>query len=920
MRSRPGQRSCAGLALVIVMLLLALLVLAIFALSVFLRTGGQVVETSLYHTQARQNALLGLQRAIGELQHWAGPDRRATATADLLANRDESKKYWTGVWEGDGSFLGWLVSGDDQNVLTPLGATPTRPLVTLVGQNSAGSTQPAVRVPLDPIEVSATPGSMDGAAVTVGHFGYWVGDEGVKTTVKFAETLDQLDYDDREDAFVPREEETDDSALDDAAKRLRQMMLPRPRIEKITDALDPSDEQTRQALQQIEAYDQIPYAASSSLQLAAHFHDMTVQSLGVLADTADGGLKRDLSDPTAVAPVAGATAAAWMTNRPRSQVGKTARHRIAAIKEGLAVAPFITEFALRFCFYRSGDATAVNGSLQVHCQMQVEVWNPYTSTLEGDGTKRLKIGVKGLPTNLTVTTGSGQTFTGIDLQRAYDHLSFELPAERTWEPGKVAVFYGGDVWSSSAPASTAGNIHDFGLTISGTNSAANRWIEIASPDLGESTSMTVSVFYDGQAVATYDSGQRFSAISPVRNFAWADTTAWMFGYGYAVTDSFPFWADGARATALDPRGSHSGLSGVETGTTLWRTNPVQNAATTIQRNPSGGGTFYAASSAPAYLLFELPRQEVVSLGALQHVPGVRPNEIGNPWGGPANAIFDQAYFSTLPRNTNWQVPPLPLAPNAYLSFYAGKGSVVQADLLDERKAAAHLLIKGAFNVNSTSAKAWRAILGGGTVPADYTITPALRNAFFRHSQSAQENSTSGSKPTGEVTARKQGVRALTDAQVDALGEAVARLNQARDQPYLSLQDFVNSGTLATALDPAASILSGLSETDRRSINDGAVVMRGMPAYVSQADLLTSISPFIATRSDTFRIRVYGDAVNPTDPSRVEARVYGEAVVQRVPDYYDDEQPATEHELNAVNAVLGRRFIVVYFRWLGLGDI
>ncbi|MFP6901101.1 MAG: hypothetical protein VCA36_09160, partial [Opitutales bacterium] len=58
----------------------------------------------------------------------------------------------------------------------------------------------------------------------------------------------------------------------------------------------------------------------------------------------------------------------------------------------------------------------------------------------------------------------------------------------------------------------------------------------------------------------------------------------------------------------------------------------------------------------------------------------------------------------------------------------------------------------------------------------------------------------------------------------------------------------------------------------------------MPGWLSQADLLTPLAPVISVRSDTFRIRAYGDA----GPDNPDIRVWCEAIVQRVPEYIIDE--------------------------------
>lgn len=67
-----------------------------------------------------------------------------------------------------------------------------------------------------------------------------------------------------------------------------------------------------------------------------------------------------------------------------------------------------------------------------------------------------------------------------------------------------------------------------------------------------------------------------------------------------------------------------------------------------------------------------------------------------------------------------------------------------------------------------------------------------------------------------------------------------------------------------------------------------------------------LAPQMAVRSDTFRIRAYGEAVNLADVTQIEAVAWCEAIVQRTPD-------------TAPNG-LGRRFVTVTFRWLGPSDL
>ena len=52
-----------------------------------------------------------------------------------------------------------------------------------------------------------------------------------------------------------------------------------------------------------------------------------------------------------------------------------------------------------------------------------------------------------------------------------------------------------------------------------------------------------------------------------------------------------------------------------------------------------------------------------------------------------------------------------------------------------------------------------------------------------------------------------------------------------------------------------------------------------PTYLMQADVLQAIGSFISVRSDTFRIRSYGQSLDPIS-GQVVAKVWYEAIVQR----------------------------------------
>ncbi|MCB1133723.1 MAG: hypothetical protein KDN05_21570, partial [Verrucomicrobiae bacterium] len=99
------------------------------------------------------------------------------------------------------------------------------------------------------------------------------------------------------------------------------------------------------------------------------------------------------------------------------------------------------------------------------------------------------------------------------------------------------------------------------------------------------------------------------------------------------------------------------------------------------------------------------------------------------------------------------------------------------------KIAAHLMVDGAFNVNSTDVEAWVSMLsglrgesfvveGGGAPPADNSPMPRFRN------------------PGGKANDNWNGFRTLDDAQVRKLAENLVEQVRKRG-PFLSLAEFIN---------------------------------------------------------------------------------------------------------------------------------
>lgn len=122
----------------------------------------------------------------------------------------------------------------------------------------------------------------------------------------------------------------------------------------------------------------------------------------------------------------------------------------------------------------------------------------------------------------------------------------------------------------------------------------------------------------------------------------------------------------------------------------------------------------------------------------------------------------------------------------------------------------------------------------------------------------------------------------------------------------------NYGTVASIIADRSMLSTAKNEQGYRST--------GIPSWLTQADVLQVIGPSISNRSDTFRIRSYGEALD--DEGKPIAKAYCEAIVQRMPDYVDptNEPSARGAALTSSNKTYGRKFTIVSFRWLSPQEI
>ena len=460
--------------------------------------------------------------------------------------------------------------------------------------------------------------------------------------------------------------------------------------------------------------------------------------------------------------------------------------------------------------------------------------------------------------------------------------------------------------------------------------------------------------------------------------------------------------DGAGATAPSWQASVTPLSGDPLAVLqFWPGNtPEKNQASWGESHFPGEGTRTA-------VLFQVPRRPLLSLAQLAHADigetDLDPSHaIGNSFAHPglgsldtilrwpaggspgmplervdlsyaANlALWDRTFFSGLSagqaRATDGSAQPHITLAAAASAALAGErrafansrlrpwpSRVDAADraagLLNPATTARQLIQEGTFNVNSTSAAAWKAQLTGGLGALAEGLAQRSGNPFSRLHPPAGESVESG----GENRWRTYRSLADGDPALDRLAEAIVAEVRARG-PFMCLADFVNrrltddangrKGALQAAIDAAqlntTAVSPGIGPAALGRLPQAAAlapsgiaaeapVALGRPDMILQSDLLAAIGPHLSARSDTFVIRAYGESRGGS--------AWCEITVQRTPDWVSPqaqdslvaldgyrsslsrspgglaEMRRRNPALSPVNRTLGRRFVVADFRWI-----
>ena len=283
-------------------------------------------------------------------------------------------------------------------------------------------------------------------------------------------------------------------------------------------------------------------------------------------------------------------------------------------------------------------------------------------------------------------------------------------------------------------------------------------------------------------------------------------------------------------------------------------------------------------------------------------------------------------------------PAHPSLPNGRMHLAPVTGpTATPDDLGDFHRCAYGLSVEGAFNVNSTSVEAWKAVLG-----ATRRLSADGKSAVFARILAPPDGQWTATD-SADAQAAWSGQRALNADELDRLARAIV-VEVRKRGPFLSLADFVNRrlandatgrmGALQAAIEAA-----GLNErfkaaypldntrslpdyTHPDNIKDATRMEQtlkpdckvwGIPGYLTQGDLLQVLGPMLNARSDTFVIRAYGDAADAS--GKIRARSWCEALVQRRPEPLAPDATGINSDKAGQPTDMGRRFMLKAFRWL-----
>jgi hypothetical protein len=463
-----ARREDRGFALLVTIVLVSFLVLILVGLATFTRVETQVASNSQQLSLARQNALMGLNIAIGELQESTGPDRRVTAPAvatpseavltlgalpfvtpafnalawDTFDNQMDvfwtgRSPQWVGAWRNvsafpapsNGRLVNWLVSGNENDTTTTTTpgdhARPTftpdmavggltassdnasslpvtvngRPAVVLVRNYSVAADDNPTNAVLSDLKnyvvapkVAVNGPLPDGTTGVLGHYAWWVGDQGTKASLSAATDRTGDVKNATGGLLSPAEKEA--------------VALAQPARNGFEASNNFSEFLPGVEWSKVLTYNQVPFGPGDIPlgDARSGFHEFAAQSYGLVTDLNRGGFKVDLTEDPGASPVgtnlatyvglANAPAGAIATGVLRANDGTDpdinalsggrteVTHPFRDIAMSASIHPVVVSARIRYEFQvtptnASNSTTQFN--LKVIPQPELMLWNPYNA-------------------------------------------------------------------------------------------------------------------------------------------------------------------------------------------------------------------------------------------------------------------------------------------------------------------------------------------------------------------------------------------------------------------------------------------------------------------------------------------------------------------------------------------------------------
>ncbi len=325
-RKLRRRQAFALISTIVLMLLLALLSVGLLTVA---STQTRISEKALLTVEAKAQARLALEVAIGTLQGELGPDQRVSANSGILIPGTEapagSNPYILGTWNSWDNYLNranssgveinstynegrnalfrrWLISDPDKLSLTNLSAG-TRSLgldktmsnskrVLLLGGGTLGYVKKGGKIQnnkeiyagLIQVEdtLSASKNEVTKGAANDKYIAWWVSAENQKVRIN-----------------VPKFEDSQQSDLTAIARGAWDTPGPDLSVLGLESVISGGGNTSSQELAKIVSYDTATLGSSGSLQatkaIGDVYHDVSLYSQGLLSDVKFGGLKKDLN-------------------------------------------------------------------------------------------------------------------------------------------------------------------------------------------------------------------------------------------------------------------------------------------------------------------------------------------------------------------------------------------------------------------------------------------------------------------------------------------------------------------------------------------------------------------------------------------------------------------------------------------------